>query len=310
MVSLSEVAKAWDNFFFREESTLGIAVFRILWVFLLLVYYFLDLQNLSDFYGEEALISLTTLKTQTPKWFSFLFKFFGVAPAFLYAMMTVYGISLFTSLIGYRTKCSLIIVLVCMTTLHQRHIWFLSSAELLMRVTTFLMIFTPCGHSLSIDSLRSGRKEMAPVWGQRLLQIQLSVVYLWTVWHKLKGETWYDGTAVYYATRIDSLKNFTLPFIMDSIVFLKFSTWATLIIEGALGSLIWFRECRKWLIGMGIFFHLGIEYLMSIPFFEWLMIVLLLNFVRSEEFQNCLTTMVILINNRFLKVRKLFQRSI
>jgi hypothetical protein len=212
-----------------------------------------------------------------------IFKFFGAGEFFLKTISIVYGVSLLSALVGYRTKLSLTFMLVCMTTFHQRHIWFLSSSELLMRMTTFLLIFTPCHLSFSIDSYKNSFSRNAPVWGQRLIQIQLSVVYLWTVWHKIKGDTWLDGSAVYYATRLDGLKNFPIPFLMDSFLFLKIATWGTLIFETALGALIWFKEFRRWLIGLGILFHLGIEYLMFIPFFEWLMIVLLLNFLTAQE---------------------------
>ena len=63
-------------------------------------------------------------------------------------------------------------------------------------------------------------------------------------------------------------------------------TWGTLILEFSLGTLIWFKEFRKPLIIAGIFFHLGIEYMMSIPFFEIVMIALLINFISPQEMRD------------------------
>jgi hypothetical protein len=286
MISGEKIIKGWEKFFFEEKPTEGLAIFRIFWIGLIFVYFLLDLNNIHDFYGPHAIISLNTVKSQYPYIHGNLFHIFGSDYNFVYTLLALYGIALVSSILGFYTKTSLIVVIICMTSFHQRNIWLLSSAEVLMRTITLILLFTPCGNSFSLDSLRSkGSPKNKPVWGLRLLQIQLAVVYLWTFWHKLKGDTWIDGSAVYYATRLESMTNFKIPYLMNSIWALKLATWGTLALELALGTLIWFKEFRKPLIFLGILFHLSIEYLMSIPFFELYMIVLLINFYTPEEFR-------------------------
>jgi hypothetical protein len=46
---------------------------------------------------------------------------------------------------------------------------------------------------------------------------------------------------------------------------------------------VWFKEFRRPLITMGLLFHVGIEWMMSIPFFELTMMALLLNYYTPEE---------------------------
>jgi len=289
MLGLKTIFSDWNKFFFEEKPTEGIALFRIVWAGLLLCYFIMDLGNITDFYGPHAIVSHTTAENAFPFLHISLFKLFKPTYEVAYGVMVVYGISLFTSMLGFFTRGSLIVAFICMASLHQRNIWLLSSSEMLMRAITLLLICSPCGHSLSIDSLLGRyfenfrQKRTWPIWALRLIQIQISVVYLWTTWHKLKGETWLDGTAVYYATRIEGLTNFPLPFLLDSPLFLKLATWGALLIEFSLGSLIWVKKLRKPVILAGILFHLGIEYTMSIPFFELTMIVLLMNFFTPEE---------------------------
>lgn len=278
-----------DKFFFEEKPTEGIALFRIVWAGLLLCYFILDWANITDFYGPHGIVSYATAQDQFPHTQLNVFGFFRPTYETAYGIMIVYGLSLFTSMIGLFTRYSLVVAMICMTSLHQRNIWLLSSSETLMRVIMILMICSPCGHSFSVDSLLGRyfpsfqQKKTWPVWALRLIQIQVSVVYLWTFFHKLKGETWLDGTAVYYATRLEGMTNFTIPFLMDSSFFLKLATWGTLLTEFSLGALIWVKPIRKHVIALGVIFHLGIEYLMSIPFFELTMIVLLINFFTPEE---------------------------
>lgn len=289
MFSYKNIFKVWDRFFFEEKPTEGLALFRIAWMSLIFFYFLLDLPNVVDFYGPHAIISLDTVREKFPFLHANLFHLFKPGYDVVYFIMTVYGISLLFSVCGLFTRGSLIIALFCMTSLHQRNIWLLSSSELLMRTITLLLIFSPCGHSLSLDSILGRyypsfrRKGTWPVWSLRLIQIQISVIYLWTFWHKLKGETWIDGSAVYYATRLEYLTNSSLPWLLDSTFVLTLLTWGTLFVEFSLGTLVWIKEFRKPVIILGVFFHLGIEFVMSIPFFELYMITLLVNFFSPEE---------------------------
>jgi hypothetical protein len=166
----------------------------------------------------------------------------------------------------------------------------LSSSDLLIRIMFMYMIFAPSGNAYSIDSIIAKFKGKAlprdhAGWVHRLVQIQIAVCYVSTVIAKAKGETWLDGSAVYYATRLDDLTRFSVPFILDWKWSLMLITWSSLVIEFSLGTLIFIDELRKPLIVLGILFHLGIEYMMSIPTFEWLMIISLLAMFKFEDYR-------------------------
>jgi len=291
MISIHKISQIWNNFFFKEESNLSVGFFRILWGIILFTYASQDLFNLNDFYGPKAILSLSSTLKEFPYPHLNIFQFIGVKENLLTAIMFIYVLSILFLIIGFKTKVSLIYILVTMVSFHQRNIWLLSSSEVLMRIITLYLLFSNAEKALSLDSylVKKKYKISYPTnsnpWAFRLIQIQLSVVYLMTVWQKLKGDTWIDGTALYYATRLDQFKNFPVPYLFDSISFLKFGTWLTLLIEFSLGVFIWVKEARKYLIYGGILFHLMIEYSMSIPFFEYIMCILLLTHVTSSEYE-------------------------
>lgn len=79
------------------------------------------------------------------------------------------------------------------------------------------------------------------------------------------------------------MTNFLIPYLLDSLWFMKLVTRGTLVLKLALRNLIWFKKFRGLLIYAGVIFHLGIEYILSIPFFEIVMIILLLNYFSPEE---------------------------
>lgn len=314
MFEIKKFIGAWDSFFFHPESTLGIGAFRIIWCSLLLVSFLCDLPHFYDFFGPHGLISLSTVKTQFQVPHLNIFHWMGVSYSFLSVFMVLYGIALVAGILGFYTRHALVFILIGLVSLHQRNIWFLSSSEVLMRIVCVYMIFSPAGRSLSLDAYfakKEGRpwSQFHSPWVLRLIQIQLSVVYVWTVWHKLKGDTWFDGTALYYASRLENMTNFPVPFLFDSVFFIKLMTWGTLILELALGTLIWFKEFRKPLLIAGVFFHLGIEYTMSIPFFELVMMALLFTFVRSAEVERALESMKSRIQRLRLKVQESYSEA-
>lgn len=297
MISLKDISNAWDEFFFKPVPVDSIALFRIIWASILLVVAILDFGNINDFYGPHAITSIQTVKEQFFAPHLNVFHLFNSGYGFIYFLFGLYITSIIFTLFGLYTRASLTVLLVCMVSFHQRNIWLLSSSELLMRLITLLMIFSPAGNAYSVDSLLGRKfnhfkrpKEWSP-WVLRLIQIQVSVVYLWTVWHKLKGNTWVDGSAVYYATRLEDMKNFPVPFLLDWIPFIKMTTWTTIVVELAIGVLVWFKEFRKPVIVIGILFHLGIEYMMSIPYFEIIMISLLLLYFTPNEVRTFLNKM-------------------
>ena len=55
------------------------------------------------------------------------------------------------------------------------------------------------------------------------------------------------------------------------------------MIELGLGTLVWFRELRYPVLLAGLCLHLGIEYAMNIPLFEWISIATYAVFIYPED---------------------------
>jgi hypothetical protein len=219
-----------------------------------------------------------------------LFQYMNLTEGLLVIIVGIQMLALLSFTIGFKTKISTIVAFILLVSFNQRNINMLSSADLLLRILFMFMLFAPSGNAYSLDSFLAklkGKplKRNHANWVHRLIQIQIAVVYVSTVIAKAKGETWLDGSAVYYATRLVDLTRFPVPFILDWKWSVMLITWTTLIIELALGTIIFIDEWRKPIIIFGIIFHLGIEYMMSIPTFEWLMIVGLIAMFKIEDYR-------------------------
>jgi hypothetical protein len=198
--------------------------------------------------------------------------------------------------VGFYTRIAAAIVFVGVLSFERRNPFVFNSGDVLVRAIAFYLMLAPAGAALSVDRWRKAREQFwefplrAP-WALRLIQIQLSTVYLSTVWDKVRGTTWNDGTAVSYAFRIEDLVRFPIPhFIPDSLLLVNLLTFMTLAIELSIGILIWNRALRPYVIALGVMLHLGIDYRIRVGFFAPAIFTGYLSFVPPERMDGFVLT--------------------
>ena len=166
-----------------------------------------------------------------------------------------------------------------------------------MRLFSCFLALAPCGAALSLDRWLWKRgwlrwwpfdkgameTQVMPAWPLRIMQIQFSLIYIASVSWKLEGGSWLDGTALYYTSRLVSFHRFPVPWFFNQMWFINIGTWASLVIEAGLGVGIWFKELRYPCLIAGVLLHLGIDYTMNIPLFEWVSMSLFILFVDDKE---------------------------
>jgi Vitamin K-dependent gamma-carboxylase len=275
-VSLRSLSTAWNNFFFRKQSPLPIALFRIIYGTLVIVTLWLLRPDWLNWYGAHAWLSLPTALKLEPGHRLNLFTIIPQADAWINAIFWIaLGAALLLT-IGLFTRASSIVVFVCLSSIQQRNLYITHGGDTFLRLAGFFLIFAPAGAALSLDRLLRIRRGKEPShiqwrspWAQRMIQIQLSLMYLTAFLVKTKGATWLQGTALFYVYHLDELRRFPLPSWFFRPMVLKLSDWSTLALEFSLGVLIWVRDLRYVLLGIGLLFHLWLEYSLNIPLFQW-----------------------------------------
>lgn len=115
--------------------------------------------------------------------------------------------------------------------------------------------------------------------------IQITFVYFFTAFAKLQGSLWLNGTAVFYTMRVAEFKatDWNIP-LTKNYFFVVFTTYFTLLWELSFAFLIWFKQTKFWIIGLGVLFHVGIFIFMRIDNFSWIMIGSYLLFINDDEY--------------------------
>jgi len=289
-MTVRRLVRYWNRFFFAPCPPTAIALYRILFGILVLADIALLWPDLMVWYGEKGAVTLeTALRTAQGTRLN-LFPLLPPGDLWVQLFFAVVVLFAFFLTIGLFTRVSSVIVFVGLISIHHRNLFIINSGDGLLRITGFLLMFAPCGAAISVDRMRRIRKgiqspepTLHSPWAQRLIQIQLAIAYFSTFYWKTQGSMWIDGTALYYVSRLSEFQRFPVPFLFENLWLIKLATWFTLLAEFALGVLVWIKEFRYYVLAAGVLLHLGIEWSMNIPLFEWIFIAAYITFIEPAH---------------------------
>jgi hypothetical protein len=145
-----------------------------------------------------------------------------------------------------------------------------------------LLALTPCDRALC-----PGREATSgPLWAQRLLQLQVSIIYFASGGSKLADADWRSGRVI--SAGIGYFSNLAIArgvpaeviaFLMGTRVAAALAQM-TIATELGLGVGLWSRRLRPLALWLGLVFHLTIQLVSSVAIFSWLMILLYALFAR------------------------------
>jgi len=285
----------WNRFWFAEQPATPIALFRILFGVLLLQVLLVELlPNFAYFYGVRAIIDTSSTVTY---WWNAQprFDLFLLGPetdAFRLSLFFVLVVAAFTLTIGLFTRVSAIFVYLGLLTLHQQCPLNRDGGDAFMQIVALLLCFSHCKDAYSIDCLlekkrnqsaNCGQNALFKPWAQRLLQVQLAIIYGHSFINKAIGPAWQNGTAFYVSTHMADFIRFPLPHFMEDLLISQILTYYTLVVELFMFTLVWFKPFRYWVLLSGVILHCGIEYMMNLPGFETLMVASYVNFIEPAD---------------------------
>ncbi|MBI3823908.1 MAG: hypothetical protein HY289_14665 [Planctomycetes bacterium] len=248
------------------------------------------------------------------------------------AMAVVHGIIIAVSIffmIGFCTRITAPVMWFASLCYIHRNPSILFGVDTMMTILLFYLMMGPCGANWSIDRLIAKWWVTAKpgvvawwygLWKQpvpgalapadpvpetaapsvaanvviRLLQIHVCIIYLFAGVSKLQGQTWWNGSAIWFtlgnyefAPMQFELYMMFLRFIGErQLLYDAFMTGGglfTLVFEIGYGFLVWRPRLRWAFLGAAILLHGGIGLLMGLKTFSLMMLVMNMAFLRKEE---------------------------
>jgi uncharacterized membrane protein YphA (DoxX/SURF4 family) len=282
------LVRGWDSFWFTSESTATLALLRIAFGVVMIAWTLSLTPDLTAFYSEVGLVP------EQPRWVTPITLLgFWDSPLAVVALWLVMLVASVCLVLGYQARLAAVLVFVALLSFQRRSPDTINSGDILLRLIALYLALAPSGAALSLDRWRSHRDTfwrfpMRSRWPLRLIQVQVSILYLASVFNKAMSDAWTDGTAFGLIMRIEDVRRLPVPDVVtDQLLLVNLLTFGTLAVELALAVLIWNRRALQWVLAAGVALHLGIELTMTLGFFSIAMLVSYVAFIppeRAEQF--------------------------
>ena len=216
-----------------------------------------------------------------------------LAPAGVKVLCLLLAGMSFLLTVGLWSRFSAWAVFILTLTLQRYNPAAFNGGDLIMRgVLQLGVALGPSGTCLSVDSRRRRgphpRIPLIEAWPIRFVQLHISVGYLLTFYLKTRGDTWFDGTALWYALNLDDLARFDVPEFLVIPPLGTIFTLLAVLAEGFVGLGVWWRRTRPLALLAGVGLHAGIALVMEIGFFSMVMIASYIAFVPSSAIERLL----------------------
>jgi len=184
--------------------------------------------------------------------------------------------------LGIFPRCAAFCAWLAAVSYSYRNMDILHSGDNLIRIGSFFLIFARTGGVFSLSrSVRrwffpqasSGSQppgSLVPAWPQRILQVQLCILYLVAGIWKATGPTWRNGSAVGMVLQLGEFQRFPIPDFLLTPVMSQVMTYGTLAFELGFPLLVWIPSLRIPVLLAGLAFHAGLDWVMNVQMFQWL----------------------------------------
>lgn len=268
------------DFLFGEGHFERLGVFRFL--LCAVMFYIACWRQLNvDQYGSNALIPAANAFDVFSDFYKPYVKLFFWPDSLASTVHMLYIGLLALATVGLSNRVLMIFTWVIAQGFIQRNFSVLFGADVIGTLFLFFLSFTRCNEYFS---LRGFFRKKAVVYNQkswsdqlstvffRLLQLQLFTIYAYTGFEKLKGSTWWDGTALWTVLVNPQFTSYDLLFLKNFPVFFAIGTFVTIVFEVYFWAMVSVKKTRFLWLSLGVLFHLMIAVLLGLMSFSLVMI--------------------------------------
>lgn len=313
---LQDARSLWDRFWFTPCLPHTLAAIRIATGLMLLYTHLVLATRLMSFIGPDAWITneaIQQLHAQDYAW-SYLWYLNNPAILWLHQIVTIVVTLCFAC--GLFTRITAPVAWGLQLMYMHRLTGALFGLDQMTTMLTMYLMLTPCGAIWSVDAwlrkrredrlchesqesppptdqpnaitkwlLPSARASVAANIGTRLLQLHLCIIYLFGGVSKMRGEMWWDGTALWFAVSNYEYQSLDMTWIASYPIAFAALTHLTIVWETFYCALVWPKLTRPFVIATAFAVHGGIALALGMITFGTTMIIANCIFIPPRFFQ-------------------------
>ncbi len=298
------------TFFFEPSTGHTLAVIRVFTGFMIAYIHGVWLLRLDDFFGSHALANsefwqvLHAGSVRDSKW-NYLVQIDSLLLISWHEIAALIA-GVFVGL-GLFTRMSLLVAwFLTLMTVHRLTGFLFGLDQIAVMLLTYLCI-SQSNSVFSLDRTLSfqfpnlqsnrfftviaglkgvSRHQDISTWNNtlttRLIQIHLCIIYLFGGLGKLRGEMWWDGSAMWFSSAAYEYQSLDVTWIGRMPILGALLTHVTLFWEVSYAALVWPKWTRPFVLATAILVHGGIACFLGMITFGWIMIVANLVFIPPD----------------------------
>jgi hypothetical protein len=305
---------AWDRFWFTPRQPHTVSILRVITGMMLLYSHLVLATDLTAFMGDSAWVDNETARQLHDGTFGFAdfgwtYLWFISSPAFLWAhhLFTITVTACFA--LGFLTRITSPLAWFLQLMYLHRLTGALFGFDQIVTYVAMYLVLAPSGSCCSLDALirdRFASDSRGRFWNwlfpkakptilaniaTRLLQLHLCVIYLFGGISKARGQTWWDGTAIWYSVSNYEYQSLDMTWLSRYPRVFSTMTHVTLFWEVFYCALIWPRLTRPFVLAIAVAMHAGIALALGMFTFGTMMIAANMIFISPEWVQQTLVSL-------------------
>ncbi|MGN6546500.1 MAG: HTTM domain-containing protein [Aureliella sp.] len=288
---IGDAARSWNEFWFAPRAPHTLAMIRILCGAMLVYVHLIWLTQANDFFGPHAWIDGATVRLlheldYSRSYLSYISNVWIIGAHELIAMAVCAAMML-----GFKTRLAIPIAWFMTLMVCHRQTGALFGLDQMVMMLSMYLIFCPCGAVYSLDAWLERRRSgvdaepdasVAINVVTRLIQVHLCIIYLFGGLSKLRGDFWWEGSAMWWSIVNYEYQSLDVTWLGRSPFLIALVTHATVFWETFYAALVWPRLTRPLVLAMAVLVHGGIALFLGMPTFGTIMIVANLAFIEPE----------------------------
>lgn len=285
---LGEAAEAWNRFWFTPAAPHTLAAIRVLGGAMLLYTHVVWSIQLEAFLGPHAFVDNATALKLQDDWFTWSYLWYIESPALLWTVHIAALVVLALFTLGLFTRVmSVLAFVITLSYCHRLHGALFGLDQVNAMLATYLML-APCGEVYSLDrwlrARRPGewvapRASVSTNIAIRLIQLHMCVIYLFGGISKLRGQMWWDGSAVWGAIASLEYQSLDLTWMANYAWLIAALSHITVFWETFYCFTVWPKWSRPVTLALAVAVHGGIAIALGMITFGLAMIIANLAFV-------------------------------
>jgi Vitamin K-dependent gamma-carboxylase. len=286
---IKKAISLWDEFWFAPQNLLGVAFMRIMLCGILFFTYVVRQVHI-EYYSDTSWIPRSMVLSLFPDGFRPAFSLFFWPDTWALAMHTLLVVLLGLLTLGIGGRWIAWAAWFLDLAFIQRNYAVNFGADIIGCILLFYLAFTQSCERLSVLNWRKKktqfqRSDMVSSFFIRMIQIQMGVVYAYTGFEKLKGGSWWEGTALWSVLANPQMVSYDFTAVRYVPWMIAIVSFLTILFETYFPVMVAWKKTRyAWLL-MGVSMHLGIAFMMGLWPFSLAMMSTYFLFIEYKDLE-------------------------